>query len=651
MTGQYKSKNLTFVEVLTVVLVCLFLLAVVVPAFQIPRSDAMRMTCLKNLSQIGRAMLVYANDYDDEFPRAGGRNSVWSSHISNWLADNRFTAYGLSADGSGGQATISSSLYLLVKYTEVMPKSFVCPDDAGITEFKPVDDGAGDRELFDLWDFGPEASKHCSYSYQMPYGMYALTTSSEPGMAVAADRNPWIDPLTAEAKDIRFFNPDGGRESVKAGNAVAHKNEGQNVLFVDGHVSFEKSPACGINNDNIYTYWDGGDIRRGGIPIPRYCESGDRLDSLLVNDFAGYRKTITKEAKAVDSANLKKTSVVATLDCPIPEHQNVIWCSTFQMAWDKLNNDIIGEPVKVLGAEELAARLNQSKVSEADLEEESFYATAGFVGKGIIEQIQKEMKKRFPSESLPVFDKSYRSPDAAVTYSYLNIDLEFKYPFYTNNSAFVFEDPEGTHTKVKSFRNIAEGWGDPNSEQVYEQVDILYYKRGNRLEPTEFAIDLCKYTSPYQIVLALVSRRNTLGSTLATVERKISEFKENPDYEVLRNPRSRKIGFGDIVIVPDILFKLTHQFEELKDRPLGNSQLLNCFFLEAKQIIDFSPSKTGVIFKSDVTSILWPLARPPAEPRRLYFNKSFLVYVKKRQGGTNPFFVMWVDNAELMKEF
>ena len=164
MTGQYKSKNLTFVEVLTVVLVCLFLLAVVVPAFQIPRSDAMRMTCLKNLSQIGRAMLVYANDYDDEFPRAGGRNSVWSSHISNWLADNRFTAYGLSADGSGGQATISSSLYLLVKYTEVMPKSFVCPDDAGITEFKPVDDGAGDRELIELWDFGPEASKHCSYS-------------------------------------------------------------------------------------------------------------------------------------------------------------------------------------------------------------------------------------------------------------------------------------------------------------------------------------------------------------------------------------------------------------------------------------------------------------------------------------------------------
>ena len=154
MTGQNKSKNLTFVEVVTVVLVCLFLMAVVVPAFQIPRSDAMRMTCLKNLSEIGRAMLVYANDYDDEFPRAGGRNSVWGRFTPMWLADNRFTAYGLSADGSGGMATITSSFYLLVKYLELMPKSFVCPGDAGITEFNHVDYGAGDRELIELWDFG-----------------------------------------------------------------------------------------------------------------------------------------------------------------------------------------------------------------------------------------------------------------------------------------------------------------------------------------------------------------------------------------------------------------------------------------------------------------------------------------------------------------
>jgi len=291
MTKLSKPKKLTRIDVLIVVFVCLFvcllILGVVCPAFYHARSKSIRFKCGKNLNDIGKAMLVYANDYDGEFPRAGGRSSVWSTQIPAWMAKNRFVAYGLPADGSQGEATITSSLYLLVKYAGVSPKTFVCPGDKGTTEFKPVDDGAGDRKLTDLWDFGIEPTVHCSYSYHMPYGLYPLTTSSEPGMAVAADRNPWIASPASEGKDpalMSVFNPNGGKKAVNVGNAIAHQEEGQNVLFVDTHVGFEKRPFCGINDDNIYTYWDGGDIRRGGIPWPVNSQPGDRLDSFLVND-------------------------------------------------------------------------------------------------------------------------------------------------------------------------------------------------------------------------------------------------------------------------------------------------------------------------------------------------------------------------------
>jgi len=247
------------------------------------RSTAFHMVCGTNLSGIGKAMLIYANDYDDELPRAGGKNSVWSNSIPDWLADNRFTAYGLKSDGTGGRATISSSFYLLVKYYDVTPKSFLCKSDSGITEFKPAKYGARKKELLDLWDFGPKSTKHCSYSYHMPYGPYALTTSCDPGMAVAADRNPWIRSPFAKAKDISKFNPDGDRKAIKAGNSIPHKEDGQNVLFMDSHVNFEKYSFCGINDDNIYTYWDGPDIRRGAIPDLKSQPAG-RLDSMLVND-------------------------------------------------------------------------------------------------------------------------------------------------------------------------------------------------------------------------------------------------------------------------------------------------------------------------------------------------------------------------------
>ncbi len=285
-----KKKGFTLVELLVVIAIIALLMGILMPALARVRQIAFRMVCGTNLSGIGKAMLIYSNDYEDEFPRAGGRNSIWQGPV-DWLALSRFGAYGLSGtDGSGGHATITSSFYLLVKYAEVTPKSFICKGDSGTREFKPSDYQAGDRELIDLWDFGGAPLEHCSYAYHMPYGLYALTTSSEPGMAVAADRNPWIDSPAAERKDpglLSSYNPDGGREAVNIGNAIAHQEDGQNVLFMDSHVEFAKEPFCAINDDNIYTYWDGGDPRRGGLPIPGATEPGDRLDSFLVHDGEG----------------------------------------------------------------------------------------------------------------------------------------------------------------------------------------------------------------------------------------------------------------------------------------------------------------------------------------------------------------------------
>jgi hypothetical protein len=260
------------------------LMGIMMPALARTRQIAFRMVCGTNLSGIGKAMLIYAGDYDEKLPRSGGRDSTWSKNIPNYKASNRYAAYGVKADGSGGQANISSCFYLLVKYAEVTPKSFICMGDVGATEFNPFNEGAGNLRLIDLWDFGVEPSRHCSYSYHMPFSQYALNTQSEPGMAVAADRNPWMDSPSFAAKSYPGrYNPNGGIMAIRAGNAVTHQEEAQNVLFVDLHVSQEKRPFCGINEDNIYTFWNGGDIRIGSPPVVGSKPQSER-DSLLVHD-------------------------------------------------------------------------------------------------------------------------------------------------------------------------------------------------------------------------------------------------------------------------------------------------------------------------------------------------------------------------------
>ena len=294
-----KTKGFTLVELLVVIAIIALLMGILMPALARVRAIAFRMTCGTNLSGIGKAMLIYANDYDDELPRAGlsGTPTLVRS-LTNWNAVNRADAF------TNNQATLTSSFFLLIKYAEVTPKSFVCKSDSTASEFKLSLFGvASGTELVDVWDFGVVDTSHtggadayCSYSYHHPYTVYALTTSSDPGMAIAADRNLWVaivpDPTTTTpgtaADWTAYQNGINNDDStlIKQGNAIAHQRDGQNVLFVDSHVSFEKSPACGVDDDNIYTRVTGtSDDRRIGVNT--YGNPFDRLDSFMVGNGYG----------------------------------------------------------------------------------------------------------------------------------------------------------------------------------------------------------------------------------------------------------------------------------------------------------------------------------------------------------------------------
>src|SRR5262245_40446174 len=79
------------------------------------------------------------------------------------------------------------------------------------------------------------------------------------------------------------------------------------------------------------------------------------------------------------SADLKQTVVVPTLATPIPKGKSAIWCSSLQIAWNHLKDDVVGAPVRIRNAETLAERLNQAGQSETDLAPGTCYAAAGMV--------------------------------------------------------------------------------------------------------------------------------------------------------------------------------------------------------------------------------------------------------------------------------
>lgn len=257
--------------------------SIIIPTLGHFKALGFDMVCGTNLSGIGKAMMIYANDYDDELPVAGGPGTTWAPRLNNWAVADRSEAFGLDPNGAGGQATVSSSLWLLVKYGEVPTKSFVCKGERDTRPFNPNAHVTAGKPLSVLWDFGADPTGHCSYSYHMPYGPQRVTVFSDPAFAIAADHNPWIDGPAWKASDFAVFRPNGTVQEQKAGNAVAHSLDGQNVMFLDTHVDFQKRSACGLDGDNIYTSWDGQDKTRG-VPPRLGSVPADKSDSLLVND-------------------------------------------------------------------------------------------------------------------------------------------------------------------------------------------------------------------------------------------------------------------------------------------------------------------------------------------------------------------------------
>jgi prepilin-type N-terminal cleavage/methylation domain-containing protein/prepilin-type processing-associated H-X9-DG protein len=312
-----KRQGFTLVELLVVIAIIALLMGILMPALARVRQLAFRLTCGTNLSGLGKAMMLYANDYEDELPKAGGRTNLWQNKLPNWVASSRVQAYGMTTtDAASGTATLSSSWYLLIKHAECTPKMFVCKGESDAREFSLKQFTGIPQTITDIqgcWDFGPgstsvgnETYRFCSYSYHMPFGAYALTTTAEAGMAVAADRNPWL-PATYDATALNTrwgqFKPDdrnypspGTADQAKLGNSDAHQGDGQNVLYIDGHVDFEKRAFVGVNQDNIYTYYTSANVQTNpysvmyGAQMPKpltVVDPGSKSDAYLVNDCPG----------------------------------------------------------------------------------------------------------------------------------------------------------------------------------------------------------------------------------------------------------------------------------------------------------------------------------------------------------------------------
>jgi prepilin-type processing-associated H-X9-DG protein len=246
-----KRKGITLVGTIVTILIILFILAVLMPLHGRNPKIAKKVVCGTRLKNLGFAITDYAIDNDDRFPQLPG-TGPWSKDLG-FAYDMQTPDFSLhGAQGNVGRSIIAS-WYLLVRTTDIEFKNFVCPA-SNQDEYNGRNPQK--RDIKNLWDFGTEPLKHVSYVMHNPYGQFPADYRRSAAFAVAADMSQYFEngniqnPKQSLMQKYHQFPFDN-----QLYNSSRHENEGQNVLYADGHGSWETRPDVGVKYDNIYTYW------------------------------------------------------------------------------------------------------------------------------------------------------------------------------------------------------------------------------------------------------------------------------------------------------------------------------------------------------------------------------------------------------------
>ena len=293
----------TLIELLVVVAIIALLISILLPSLSRARELSKRVVCSSNLSGVGKSCKIYANDNDELWPvpafdttKIGNNQIQYVNQIQN---DGG--ALGCDGDpgrsdpsqppgGSGTCTTASTQLsptrafWMLIRAGDVQAKGFICPSSGDTAD--PT------NEIDAYYDF--TLPENISYGYQVPFGPTQTRPSEnvDSRMAMAADKGPWYTAQVGNPTNIPndTSSPNDWRQFNSGNHGGRGAGEGQNVLFQDGHASFERTPIVGVDQDNIYTVMtnnasrSGRQIGRGPNDSPLNSHPGEK--TFGTNNFA-----------------------------------------------------------------------------------------------------------------------------------------------------------------------------------------------------------------------------------------------------------------------------------------------------------------------------------------------------------------------------
>ncbi len=198
-------RGFTLIELLVVIAIIAILAAILFPVFARARESARQTSCLSNVRQLGTALMMYLQDYDEAFPHRANRVETSTIQYPNGDLSDRMYWY--------------MALYPYVNNVEI----FTCPS-------APRYGWAGNPTSSGI-RYG--YNRHLCYHNSPPPRMLAdITHPSALGVIIDTDMFEGTSGMP-----YTFYN----RHYDRTHPAPRH-NGGANIAFADGHAKWANVP-------------------------------------------------------------------------------------------------------------------------------------------------------------------------------------------------------------------------------------------------------------------------------------------------------------------------------------------------------------------------------------------------------------------------
>jgi len=330
----------------------------------------------------------------------------------------------------------------------------------------------------------------------------------------------------------------------------------------------------------------------------------------------------------LSESNPSGTIFTPVLDAKIDKNKNLIYCSTFQLAWNQLAHDVIKDTVEIKEAPDYVSKLNSMINLPPCVSEDAYIAIAGLIKDNVINKTKKLLSEKFGENLFDLIGRQNFDSKDIIAFSYLFKNLPFEK---------IFEKINGHIMEFDGKKSVVKAFGIEKDKQLEKLVNVVCFNYKNN---DQFIITLKTKSNTDEVVISTIPPEETLEKTYIKIRNYFGYFEKNVDSA--DHFTCRTAGRGLFLAIPKIDFNIRYHFDKMNNKKILNKNFEKYFITASMQGIRFKMNEKGVVLKSysflDCTM---------GEHLTLIVKGPFLVYLKDKNHN-KPYFMAYIGNDELL---